>query len=150
MSSSKRLAKELADLTKEPLDGISVEASEENLYKWNARIQGPSSTPYQGGTFEVAIDFPIEYPFKGPKLRFLTPVYHPNVDKDGNMCVGVIKAEAWKPSTKASTILLAVSQLLAEPNPDDALVTELADEYTNRRAEFEKHAKEHTQKHAKK
>lgn len=67
-----------------------------------ARTQ-PSSTPYQGGTFEVAIDFPIEYPFKGPKLRFLTPVYHPNVDKDGNMCVGVIKAEAWKPSTKAST-----------------------------------------------
>lgn len=61
-----------------------------------------------------------------------------------------------------SPVLLAVSQLLAEPNPDDALVTELgestsmvkvhasfltrscrlssaADEYTNRRAEFEKH-----------
>lgn len=49
------------------------------------------------------MDFPIEYPFKGPKLRFLTPIYHPNVDKDGNLCVGVIKAEAWKPSTKAAT-----------------------------------------------
>lgn len=49
------------------------------------------------------VEFPVEYPFKGPKIRFQTPIYHPNVDKDGNLCVGVIKAEGWKPSTKAST-----------------------------------------------
>lgn len=63
----------------------------------------PASTPYAQGTFDLAVDFPIEYPFKGPKVRFLTPVYHPNIDNDGNICIGVLKSEAWKPSTKAIT-----------------------------------------------
>jgi len=107
--------------------------------------------------FQLAIDFPIEYPFKGPKIHFITPIYHPNVDNDGNLCVGVLKAEAWKPSTKAATselkirnmktkddkwkrvkdrlmtlilvmtVLMSIQQLLQEPNPDDALVASIGE-----------------------
>lgn len=84
MASSKRIGKELADLTKEPVDGISVEPKEDNIYKWVARLKGPAKSPYAGGTFLVDMDFPIEYPFKSPKVKFNTRIYHPNIDESGS------------------------------------------------------------------
>jgi len=32
-----------------------------------------------GGVYEVDIEVPSEYPFKPPKMRFITKVYHPNI-----------------------------------------------------------------------
>lgn len=29
-----------------------------------------------------------------------TRIYHPNVTDDGAICMGLLKSEAWKPSTK--------------------------------------------------
>lgn len=86
MASSKRISKELADLTKDPIDGITVEPKEDNIYKWTAKLQGPAKSPYAGGTFLVDMDFPIEYPFKSPKVRFNTRIYHPNIDDGGSKC----------------------------------------------------------------
>ncbi|EPQ32333.1 uncharacterized protein PFL1_00529 [Pseudozyma flocculosa PF-1] len=148
MASKKRITKELTELSNEPVPGITIEAKEDNIYKWTAKLEGPASSPYAGGTFLVDVDFPIEYPFKGPKVRFATRIYHPNVDEGGNLCVGILKSEAWKPSTKASTILLSILQLLEEPNPDDALVASIAEVYNNDRAKFNKTAQEHTKKYA--
>ncbi|KAE8244459.1 hypothetical protein A4X13_0g6581 [Tilletia indica] len=171
--SNKRLAKELADLNKTPLDGITVEVADENIYKWVAKIEGvrsflsasesdhlcsplvcsflplqPSNTAYHGGVFELSLEFPIEYPFKTPKVKFNTQIYHPNVDDSGNLCIGLLKAEAWKPSTKASSILMAIAQLLSEPSPDDALVASIAELYKSDRAKFDKTAAEYTKKYA--
>ncbi|CAD6887468.1 unnamed protein product [Tilletia controversa] len=145
--SNKRLVKELADLHNTPLDGISVEVAEDNIYKWTAKISG-SNTAYQGGVFELSLEFPIEYPFKTPKVKFNTQIYHPNVDDSGNLCVGLLKAEAWKPSTKASSILMAIAQLLSEPNTDDALVASIAELYKSDRPKFDKMAGEYTKKYA--
>ncbi|PWN48883.1 putative UBC5-E2 ubiquitin-conjugating enzyme [Violaceomyces palustris] len=148
MASSKRITKELTDLANEPLQGVTVEPKEDNIYKWIAKLEGQASSPYAGGTFLVDVDFPIEYPFKGPKVKFSTRIFHPNVDEGGNLCVGILKSEAWKPSTKAATILLSILQLLEEPNPDDALVASIADMYNNDRAKFNKTAQEYTKKYA--
>nr|CDI51569.1 probable UBC5-E2 ubiquitin-conjugating enzyme [Melanopsichium pennsylvanicum 4] len=128
MASSKRIGKELVDLTKEPVDGITVEPKENNIYKWTAKIQGPPNSPYAGGTFLVDMDFPIEYPFKSPKVRFNTRIYHPNIDEGG--------------------ILLSILQLLEEPNPDDALIASVAKLYNTDRAKFNKTAEEYAKKYA--
>lgn len=82
---------------------MTITASESNIYSWTATLQGPSDTPYEGGHFKLSMEFPVEYPFKGPKIKFLTRVYHPNIDDDGNLCIGLLKSDAWKPSTKADT-----------------------------------------------
>ncbi|KAK0543343.1 hypothetical protein OC845_006171 [Tilletia horrida] len=114
----------------------------ENIYKWTAVINGPVSS-------SMIIDSRCgdqmpKYPFKTPKVKFLTPIHHPNVDDSGRL----LKAESWKPSTKASSILMAISQLLEEPSPDDALVASIAETYKSDRALFDKQAAEHTKKHA--
>lgn len=56
--------------------------------------------PYNKGAFRIEINFPAEYPFKPPKVMFLTKIYHPNVDEKGQVCLPIISPENWKPATK--------------------------------------------------
>jgi len=51
-----------------------------DAYPFQGKIEGPRGTPYEGFVFDIRISYPTEYPFKHPKVAFLTPIYHPNVD----------------------------------------------------------------------
>jgi len=48
-------------------------------------IDGPKDSPYAGGKYKLGIEFE-NYPFKFPKIAFITPIYHPNIEKDGKLC----------------------------------------------------------------
>jgi ubiquitin-protein ligase len=41
--------------------------------------------------------------FPPPQVKFQTKMYHPNIDDEGNICIGLLKTDAWKPATKMST-----------------------------------------------
>ncbi|KAF4724708.1 hypothetical protein FOZ63_005950, partial [Perkinsus olseni] len=71
-SSLRRIQKELADLVRDPplkcsIKPVSTGNPEIDLFRWIATIPGPAETPYEGGEFELAVQFPKEYPFKPPK-----------------------------------------------------------------------------------
>ena len=68
----KRLKKELKELTDEPLTGISAGIKQDDILNWEATIIGPSKSPYAGGMFKLNIEFPGDYPFKPPKIKFST------------------------------------------------------------------------------
>src|SRR5690242_15823981 len=79
----KRIKKELNDLMNDPLPGSSVGigGNGENLFCWEITVIGPDNTPYEGGVFLIKVEFPADYPFRAPKLTFLTKIYHPNVSR---------------------------------------------------------------------
>lgn len=105
---------------------------------------------YQNGKFLLKLSLPTGYPFKPPAVSFATKIYHPNVtnDEKGSMCLGMLRPDEWKPSSKISAVLQFARQLLVEPMPDDAVEGRIAEQYKNDRKHYEEIAREWTRKHA--
>lgn len=136
----RRITKELADLKKDPPSNCSAGPEGDDLFKWEAVILGPTESPYQGGVFRLSIQFPVEYPFKPPHIQFLTKIYHPNVNPGGIICLDILK-QAWSPALTISKVLLSITSLLTDPNPDDPFVPEIAHQYKTNREKYELEAR---------
>ena len=145
----KRLAKELKRISEEADDGMySAGPKGDDMMEWEGTILGPEGTPYEGGIFQLELAFPPEYPFKPPKVKFLTRVYHMNVDSNGGICLGILKGDNWSPATKMPDLMKQIHQLFSEPNPSDPLEAEIAQLYSEDKDKHDATAKEMTQKYA--
>ncbi|KAF9578220.1 hypothetical protein BGW38_006097 [Lunasporangiospora selenospora] len=107
-----------------------------------------NETPYKGGLFKIDVVFNTDYPFKPPKVKFLTKIYHPNIDEEGAICIALLKSDQWKPATRLNQVLRSLVTLLEAPNPEDPLMTDIAELYSSDLPRFLKTAKEHTRKFA--
>jgi len=43
----------------------------------------PNSEIYRGGAYQIEMKLISTFQYDPPEVRFLTPIYHPNVGKDG-------------------------------------------------------------------
>jgi hypothetical protein len=76
---SKRLVTEYKNLTNDPPEGISAgPVNEDDMYLWEALIQGPEGTPFEGGIFPAELKFPRDYPLAPPTMKFTCDMWHPN------------------------------------------------------------------------
>jgi ubiquitin-protein ligase len=142
--------KEFSGFKGEFPEGIaSVECSESNILQWSG-VAAPTAAPYDKHNWKFNLEFPSEYPFKPPKLKFVTPIYHPNFDEEGLICLDVINQDKWKPATKVKDILVALANILNAPEPSHPLRPELAEQFTNSRPAFDKAASDHADKNAEK
>lgn len=125
-----RMKRELELLEKDPPAGISAWPVDLDspFTELRASMLGPQDSPFAGGVFQLAITVPERYPFEPPKVRFITPVYHPNIDSAGRICLDTLKMPpqgSWAPCINLSTMLTTVQLLLSNPNPDDALMADI-------------------------
>lgn len=86
-----------------------------NLLSWTATISGPSETPYENLAFKLSFEFPPNYPYVAPHVLFKTPIYHPNVDFSGRICLDILK-DKWSAVLNVQSVLLSLQSLLGEPN----------------------------------
>ncbi|XP_072102480.1 ubiquitin-conjugating enzyme E2 N-like isoform X1 [Mobula birostris] len=117
-------------LLAEPVPGIRAQPDEANARYFHVEIAGPQDSPFEGGNFKLELFLPEEYPMAAPKVRFVTKIYHPNVDKLGRICLDILK-DKWSPALQIRTVLLSIQALLSAPNPDDPLANDVAEQWKN-------------------
>lgn len=148
MSTVKRLQAELKEMTTNPPMNCSAgPINDSNIYQWQATIIGPEGSPYQHGVFNLKIDFPENYPFKPPKLLFTTKIYHCNINSNGGICLDILKNQ-WSPALTISKVLLSICSLMDDPNPNDPLVSEIADLLRKNKPLHDENARSWTLKYA--
>ena len=145
--SLKRINRELNDMIRDPPANCSAGPVGENLYHWQSTIMGPIDSPYEGGVYFLDIHFPADYPFKPPKISFTTKIYHPNINKEGGICLDILKTN-WSPALTLGKILLSICSLLTDPNPDDPLMPKIAHLYKTNIEEYKCRAALWTRKYA--
>lgn len=109
-----------------PTPGISAFPAGATMTTWTATLLGPTGTPYANLTLKLTLNFPDNYPYAPPDVKFVTPIYHPNVDMAGRICLDILKPAtaggssegggAWSAVLNTGAVLLSIQSLLGEPN----------------------------------
>lgn len=127
--------------------GISAIPDEANARYFHVIVTGPEDSPFEGGLFKLELFLPEDYPMSAPKVRFITKIYHPNIDRLGRICLDILK-DKWSPALQIRTVLLSIQALLSAPNPDDPLANDVAELWKVNEAEAIRNAKEWTRLYA--
>lgn len=77
-----RITREIKNFATKSPWGITCIPEKEEVYDvLLVNMLGPKGSPYEKGSFKLVVNIPKRYPFEPPLVKFLTPVYHPNIDK---------------------------------------------------------------------
>lgn len=128
---TKRLNSELTSLILDPVPGVSAFPDGDDLLSWKSTIKGPDNSYYVGMEFSLHMQFQPNYPIAPPTVKFVTPIFHPNIDMSGNICLDILK-DKWSPTYTVSTILLSIQSLLETPNNDSPLNNQAAQLWDNK------------------
>ncbi|KAJ5915623.1 Ubiquitin-conjugating enzyme E2 [Penicillium verhagenii] len=96
-------------------------AAADDLSQVTIMLTGPTGTPYSQGLWRLQLKIPEDYPNSPPKATFRTRIWHPNVEEmTGAVCVDTLKRD-WQSKLTLRDVLITISCLLINPNPDSAL-----------------------------
>jgi ubiquitin-protein ligase len=144
-----RLKKELGDFKdKSMYENIVAGPHDDKLTYWVGHIIGPDNSPFAKGVFKFDIKIPADYPFKPPEVKFITKIYHPNINSTGTICLDILKT-SWSPALTIGKVLLSISSLLTDCNPKDPLAPDVAKVYLENRELYNETAKKWTEEYAK-
>ena len=140
----KRVISDITDIVKNPLhdNGIYYEHDEQNILKGYVLIIPQGESPYQYGNYLFTIEFPTNYPYSPPSMKFMTnngrTRMHPNLYRNGKVCLSLLntwKGDRWTACNTLSSILLHLATLFTDkPFLHEPGVTESHyefDSYTN-------------------
>lgn len=151
MTAVRRLMREYQDLTTNPPDGITAgPVSEDDFFLWDCLLSGPENSSFEGGLFPATLKFPRDYPLSPPVMTFQCDLWHPNVYKNGEVCISILHpagddpmhyeqaSERWSPVQSIEKILLSVMSMLAEPNDESPANIDAAKMWRNHPDQYER------------
>ena len=145
-----RLKKELEIFNKvKPCDSEGG-PTEDNFYIWKITIPGQEGTPFETGKFLVQLDFNnTNFPMNPPKCKFLTTVYHPNINiSTGHICLDAFNSK-WRKNMTICEVVTAIFLLLGKPNLNHGLNNDALETYKNRTWTYVENVKSYINKYAK-
>ncbi|KAF1981361.1 ubiquitin-conjugating enzyme [Aulographum hederae CBS 113979] len=146
-----RLSRELRTMqsSNDGIEGVSVGLVDDDVFKWEVMLMiNDDCEFYGGGFFRARLVFPPDYPSSPPSLTFMTPVFHPNIYPNGEVCISILHparddphgyesaSERWNPVQTPWSILLSVISMLNDPNDESPANVEAAKMWREDRKEF--------------
>lgn len=124
------LQRQFKDLTdpKKSIPSFHIELDDDNIFLWNVGIMVLNKdSMYHGGYFKGQMRFPSDFPFSPPTFRFTPAIYHPNIYRDGRLCISILHqggdptteepdSETWTPAQTVESVLISIISLLEDPN----------------------------------
>lgn len=149
MAFVRRLTQHYLEFKKNPLSYCNVEPidPEKDMTHWNGWIEGPEESPYSNGKFYLSFKFTSDFPFKPPEIKFLTPIYHPNISLKGEICLDILHSQ-WSPALTIRGLLISLCSLLTDPNLEHGLNKEALQLCRTNKQKYEEIVKQWTIKHA--
>ncbi|KAK8890073.1 hypothetical protein M9Y10_034832 [Tritrichomonas musculus] len=142
--SSRRILSDYKLITTQPPDGVRL-VNQIKMDEWEVEIDGPLDTIWEGGKFRLIVSFPSDYPFRAPSVRFKTQIFHPNVSKEGGICLDLL-IDKWLPSYHVGSLLVSIRSFLDEPNPEHGLNSEALELFRHNKPKYEQTVRELIQK----
>lgn len=132
----KRITREIQKLEKESLPyGIRVIPGNENVMVWEAYITGGKDTPHDGLEYKLQVNINSDYPRKPPSIKFLSKIFHPNVYRDGKICIDILQHQ-WAPTLRIVSALVSIQSMLDDPNPNSPANVDAAVAYRKGSEEY--------------
>jgi len=134
-----RVHKDISEI--DPVPGTRLNFPDPNNLMVFELFITPTDGLYKGAEYKFVITIPNTYPYDPPKANCETPVYHPNIDWEGHVCLNILRAD-WMPVLNLGAVVFGVMTLFLQPNPDDPLNKEVAQLMIDNRAQFERNVKQ--------
>ena len=97
---------------------VATDGNPPDRYKIRFTCNGVESVRSNGqpvlrDVHEVSVYLHAEYPLKQPQLKWLTPIFHPNIHVTGAVCIG-----AWWAAKTLDELLLTLGEMVQYKNLD--------------------------------
>eukprot|EP00932_Pfiesteria_piscicida_P022983 SRR837773.9722.p1 GENE.SRR837773.9722~~SRR837773.9722.p1 ORF type:complete len:323 (+),score=20.99 SRR837773.9722:82-969(+) len=145
-SRTRRILLELKQFMAHNHPAIEVFPSDDVSF-WKLLLEGPEGTPYQGGIWVLYCQLPPEYPEAPPRIRFVTPIRHCNINAHGRVCHSILDRN-YTADTSVLSIMQCIYGLMLNPDYDDPLDSTLALEFYEASGTYEDSIMRHVQRHA--
>lgn len=120
-SEIRRIALDVKDILKHPIEGIKYIPDDTNIMKGYALIIGPEETPYAHGNFFFKVEFGSEYPFKPPHVTYMTndgkTRFNPNFYRNGKVCLSILntwEGDQWSSCQSLRSVLITLQMTFNE------------------------------------
>lgn len=140
LASVLRVQRDISELTLPPICTIEFPNGKDDIMNFEVTLK-PVDGYYYDGAFPFSIEVPLTYPHDAPKIKSKIEVYHPNIDYEGNVCLNILR-EDWKPILNINTVIYGLIHLFTEPNHEDPLNTEAANELRDNPKVFESNVRD--------
>ncbi|AAS54288.1 AGL203Cp [Eremothecium gossypii ATCC 10895] len=148
-----RQYRELTD-PKKAIPSFHIELDDDsNIFSWNIGVMVLNEDSiYHGGYFKAQMRFPEDFPFSPPSFRFTPAIYHPNVYRDGRLCISILHqsgdptsdepdSETWSPVQTVESVLISIVSLLEDPNISSPANVDAAVDYRKNPEQYKQRVK---------
>ncbi|KAJ6518100.1 hypothetical protein C8R47DRAFT_1086007, partial [Mycena vitilis] len=119
----KRIMREIKSAVTDPHPNIDLYVNHRDMSFLKIILEAPKDVdncPYRGGTFLLSCDLPAGYPRDPPEIRFVTFILHPNVSKQGKVCIAEL-GRLWSSDITLKEIFSLVYGTLLTPDLENPL-----------------------------